>query len=156
MEFIEGRGDEKIRNRVLAVCISRRKHAAKKKVVKATLRKNWGIVGDAHAGFGDRQVSFLAKKSIDKMKKKGANVEYGDFGENIVMAGINPMKLTIGQRLIIGKNAMVEIAKIGKDCVKPCAIYYSVGFCIMPQEGIFCKVVRSGQVKLGDKIRVIS
>ncbi|MBU0896859.1 MAG: hypothetical protein ABIK26_04675 [Candidatus Omnitrophota bacterium] len=37
---------------------------------------------------------------------------------------------------------------------KYCAIYYKLGDCIMPREGIFARVLKSGEVTVGDDIKV--
>ncbi|MDD5045274.1 MAG: MOSC domain-containing protein [Candidatus Omnitrophica bacterium] len=140
---------------ILALCVSKKKHTAKKKVDTVTLKEKWGIVGDAHAGSLDREVSFLAHESISKMEKQGLKLSYGDFGENIVTEGLDLMALPIGQRLMVGNDAVVEVAKIGKTCHNPCAIYRSVGFCVMPKEGVFVRVIKPGEVKTSDKIKVL-
>jgi MOSC domain-containing protein YiiM len=50
------------------------------------------------------------------------------------------------------EEVKLEVTKIGKECPRPCRIYYLMGSCIMPEEGIFCKVVKPGKIKAGDKI----
>lgn len=55
-------------------------------------------------------------------------------------------------RLLIGNDAVIEVSQIRKECIKPCAIYYKTGKCIMPREGIFAKVIKGGEIKVGDKI----
>ncbi len=47
-----------------------------------------GLEGDAHAGPWHRQVSFLAAESIEEARKKGLDVGFGDFAENIATSGI--------------------------------------------------------------------
>jgi len=51
-----------------------------------------------------------------------------------------------------GHPVILEVTQVGKECLKPCRIYYRVGSCIMPREGIFCKVIRMGLIKTGYKI----
>lgn len=145
----------KVKGKVLAVCISKDKHTPKKNIGEGILRINWGIVGDAHASPGKRQVSLLSKESIEKMQKQGLKVCPGDFAENITTEGLNLIELPIGQRLRIGKQVKVEVSQIGKECPKPCAIYYTVGDCIMPREGIFVRILKGGKVETGDEIELI-
>jgi MOSC domain-containing protein YiiM len=85
----------------------------------------------------------------------GLKVSFGDFAENLTTEGLNLVELPISQRLRIGKDVEVEVSQIGKECLRPCAIYYSVGDCIMPREGIFVQVLKSGRVKVGDEIEVV-
>lgn len=147
--------DDKHIGNILAVCISEKKHTPKKNMGEGKLQAFWGLVGDAHAGEAIKQVSLLSNESIKKVKKAGLNVSFGDFGENFVTEGIDLSLLRIGQRLRIGIDIFIEVSQIGKQCVKPCAIFYKMGNCIMPKEGIFAKVLRGGTVKTGDSIETI-
>lgn len=139
---------------VRAVCISKEKGLKKHNVNIVTLKENFDIVGDAHAG-SLRQVSLLAEESIEKMKAKGLSINFGDFAENIVTSGIDLKNLAVAAKIKIGKNAILEIIQIGKVCVSRCAIYYKTGDCIMPKEGIFAKVLKGGIIKVGDRLEVI-
>lgn len=114
-----------------------------------------GISGDAHAGDWHRQVSFLAAESINKAKEAGLNVSEGSFGENFTTSGIDLKKLTLGSRLQLGDEVLVEISQIGKVCHTRCAIYYAAGDCIFPREGIFGVVLQGGIVETGDTIKVV-
>lgn len=147
--------DENLKGKILAVCISEKKHTPKKNVREGILKVNWGLMDDAHASKGRRQVSLLAKESIEKAKKLGLNASFGDFAENLTTCGLDLLKLKVGQKLKIGKNILVEVSQIGKECLKPCAIYYKIGDCIFPREGIFVKVIKGGKVKVQDTIEVI-
>lgn len=137
---------------VVAICISKEKGERKKPVPSALLLENHGIAGDGHAGDWHRQVSLLAKESIDTMRAKGLNVGHGDFAENITTQGIDLISLPIGSRLSIG-DAVLEITQIGKECHTRCAIYYQAGDCVMPREGIFARVLKGGELISGTPIR---
>lgn len=139
---------------VLAICISQAKKTPKKQIAEAELRPDWGLAGDAHAGPGKRQVSLLAVESINKMKEKGVDVGFGSFAENITTQGINLVELPIGQKLRIGSDAILQVSQIGKECHGRCAVYYKIGDCIMPREGIFATVIKGGNIKKGDKIEI--
>ena len=136
-----------------AVCISRNKGERKTPVPKATLLSNHGVEGDAHAGEWHRQVSLLARESIEKMQRLGLAVDAGDFAENITTQGLDLVSLPIGTRLLLGE-AVVEVTQIGKECHNRCAIYYQAGDCVMPKEGIFARVLRGGEVKPGDVVAI--
>uniref|UniRef100_UPI00261BA119 MOSC domain-containing protein n=1 Tax=Geobacter sp. TaxID=46610 RepID=UPI00261BA119 len=113
-----------------------------------------GIVGDAHAGEWHRQVSLLAKESIEKMRAMGLDVDNGDFAENITTEGINLPSLPVGTRLTVGVT-LLEVTQIGKECHTRCAIFYQAGDCVMPKEGIFARVITGGVVRPGDPIAVM-
>jgi MOSC domain-containing protein YiiM len=140
---------------VMAVCTSDRKGVRKQNVHEAELRPDWGIVGDAHAADWHRQVSLLAWESIEKMRALGLKVNVGSFAENITTQGLTLVELPVGTRLRMGET-LVEVTQIGKECHDRCAIYIQAGDCVMPREGIFVKVHRGGQVKVGDRIEVLS
>lgn len=140
---------------VIAVCQSEKKGTKKRPVPEVTIKKDYGVVGDAHADCAThRQVSLLAIESIDKMRNKGFELQPGDFAENITTRGIDWVSLPIGTRIRVGDKVVLEMTQIGKECHAACAIRKQVGDCIMPREGIFARVVRGGHVKAGDTIKV--
>ena len=139
---------------VLAVCISKKKGTEKKEVEKIVLKEDWGIEGDAHAGKWHRQVSLLAFEKIDAFRKKGAEVDFGAFGENIIVGGVDLRSLPVGTVLEIGE-ARLRVTQIGKECHSHCNIYKKMGDCIMPREGIFAEVLKGGVVQKGESIKVI-
>ena len=141
--------------KIVAVCISERKGTQKINVHEGVLIKNFGLEGDAHAGNWHRQVSLLSKEKVTDFIARGGNVVGGDFGENLIIDGMDCAKLPVGTRLIINNEAILEVTQIGKECHSHCAIYHSVGDCIMPREGIFTRVIKGGKVKEGDSIEII-
>ena len=140
---------------VVAVNISQCKGERKTPVSSARFMEDHGIVDDAHAGNWHRQVSLLAKESIDKMRKLGLDVDSGDFAENITTQGLDLVALPIGTHIEIGE-ALVEVTQIGKECHNRCAIFHQAGDCVMPKEGIFARVLRGGVVLTGDDVRILS
>lgn len=146
--------ESSLQGKVQAVCVSKQKGTKKQNIKIAVFKENFGIINDVHAG-SQRQVSLLTEESITKIKDKGLDVAFGDFAENIVTKDIDLRRLDVGTKLKIGKEVILEITQLGKTCLSPCAIYYKTGDCIMPKEGIFAKVLRSGIVKVGDKVEVI-
>ena len=142
--------------KVIAVCSSKKKGTKKEVISEGVLREGYGLVDDAHADSGThRQVSLLAVESIAKMQSLGLDVGYGDFAENITSEGIDLVSLPPGTRLLIGDGTILEVTQIGKECHTRCAIYRLVGQCIMPEEGVFARVIQGGVVKAGDAIRVL-
>ena len=140
--------------KILALCISEKKGTLKTEINEANFIEDFGIENDAHAGKWHRQVSLLEFNKIDEFRKKGANVDFGAFGENIVLEGIELHTLPIGQLIKIG-DVLLEVTQIGKKCHDKCQIYYQVGECIMPKNGIFTKVLKGGKVKVGDEATLV-
>ncbi|EPD78452.1 MULTISPECIES: MOSC domain-containing protein [Atopobiaceae] len=140
---------------VLSCCISRKKGTRKQSVASIDLRVGEGIAGDAHAGNWHRQVSLLGNESVDIMREKGAELNPGDFAENILTSGIDLRTLPVGTVLAIGE-VLLAVTQIGKTCHHDCEIRKLIGTCVMPTDGIFTVVLRGGTVKPGDVIRVLS
>jgi len=141
--------------KIIAVCSSEMKQTKKVDVKYASLKENYGIIGDAHSSSKThRQISLLAIESINKMRALGLNVNPGDFAENMTTEGIDLTSLPIDTKLKIGNEVILEVTQIGKECHTRCAIYEQAGACIMPKEGIFAKVIKEGEVKIGDEIEI--
>lgn len=138
---------------IIAVCISDKKGIQKRPIDVATMRADFGVEGDAHAGPGHRQVSLLAEESADKVRALGAAVSAGDFGENLLTRGFDIRKVHVGDTIRIGEVSLL-VTQLGKTCHHRCAIYDAAGTCVMPTEGIFCRVIRGGRVAPGDEIRL--
>jgi MOSC domain-containing protein YiiM len=130
---------------VEAVAIANAKGVAKHETAEIELRENFGIIGDAHAGPGHRQISLLAGEAVDAMKAKGLELAPGAFGENIVTRGVDWSQAKVGGIIAIG-TVRLQITQIGKECHSRCAIYYSAGECIMPTQGLFAKVLEGGKI----------
>ena len=140
---------------IRALCISERKGMQKHPVDSVVLRPRHGMVGDAHAGDWHRQVSLLAKESVDRMQAKvSVSLLPGAFAENILCEGIALSSLSAGTRLRIG-TALCEVTQIGKECHADCAIRRQAGDCVMPREGIFAMVLEAGEARPGDDIVVV-
>jgi MOSC domain-containing protein YiiM len=142
--------------KIIAVCKSKQKGTKKEIVPEGILKEDYGLVGDAHADCNThREVSLLAIESINKMQGLGLDIGPGDFAENLTCEEIDLVSLSVGTRLSIRKEVILEVTQIGKECHSGCAIFRQIGKCIMPKEGVFAKVVKGGLVKAGDTIRVL-
>ncbi|HOC68186.1 MAG: Molybdopterin adenylyltransferase [Candidatus Hydrogenedentes bacterium ADurb.Bin101] len=137
---------------IVSVNLSNQKGTSKTPVSQIELNEK-GVAGDAHAGNWHRQVSLMASESIERFgKTKGRTFSWGDFAENITTRGLDLSTLAPLDRLIT-TTIELEVTQIGKKCHGGgCAIYQEVGECIMPREGIFCRVLRGGILRGGDTI----
>jgi MOSC domain-containing protein YiiM len=141
------------KGRVIGVCASERKTDPKKNVGKGFLKKGLGLVGDSHAGT-EKEVSLLAVESILKLRREtGISAGPGCFAENITTEGIDLTSLLIGSRLQIGEAQLVVI-QLGKDPLQAHTYNYQ-GYSILPKDGLFCKVIESGEIEVGDRIGLI-
>lgn len=139
--------------KVMAVCTSERRGIQKKDVKSGVFTVGFGLEGDAHAGNWHRQVSLLSFDKIEEFRSKGAQVEFGAFGENLVVEGIDFRALPVGTLLRCG-NVLLEMTQIGKECHTHCTIYHQVGDCIMPREGVFARVIEGGEIHTGDIMEI--
>ena len=140
--------------KVIAVCKSKKKGTKKQPIAEGALKKDYGLIGDAHADGGThRQISLLASESISKMQQLGFELGPGDFAENLTTEGIDMVSLPVGTEVSVGGEVVLEVTQIGKECHTKCAIYRQLGQCIMPEEGVFAKVVHGGHVRAGDEIK---
>ncbi|MFC2014429.1 MOSC domain-containing protein [Chloroflexota bacterium] len=141
--------------KILAVCKSKKKGTKKDDIKEGNFLEDYGLTDDAHAdSTTHRQVSLMATESIQKMLDIGLDVGPGSFGENLTTEGIEICALPVGTVVSVGKDVVLEITQIGKECHTKCAIFHQVGQCIMPEEGVFTRVINGGIIKTGDDIKV--
>ena len=135
-----------------AVNISEAKGTVKKPVPAILLNK-LGIEGDAHAGKWHRQVSLLGKESIDQYNLiANSQISFGEFAENITTEGFPLYQMKPLDRLVCN-DTILEVTQIGKKCHgAKCHIFVQTGDCVMPKEGIFCRVISGGVLKPGDML----
>ena len=144
--------------KIFSINCSADKGVPKERAQKAVLVKSHGIKGDAHAGAGLRQVSLLPIESVRgqietaKARNAAVRIRPGIYAENITTEGIDLSTLKPGDRLRVGRTAVLQVSKIGKECHKRCAVYHQVGDCIMPREGIFGEVIEGGEIAVGDVV----
>jgi molybdenum cofactor synthesis domain-containing protein len=138
--------------KVISVNISEKKGTIKHPVEEITLTGT-GVMEDAHAGDWHRQVSLLAVESVEKFSREAKRkINFGEFAENITTQGIDLPKCHIFDRFRIGETEL-ELTQIGKECHgTACAIFKEVGNCVMPKEGIFCRVLKTGKIRPKDRI----
>jgi molybdopterin adenylyltransferase len=139
---------------IRSVNISEKKGTIKKAVESIEIVQD-GIRGDAHSGDWNRQISLLGVESVRKFEQMaGRKIAPGEFAENITTEGLILYKTLPLDRFIINNEIILEVSQIGKKCHgDSCAIFREVGNCVMPKEGIFCRVIRGGSLNTGMKIQ---
>ena len=96
----------------------------------------------------------LSFEKIEDFRKRGAKIDFGAFGENLVVEGYDLKSVPVGSRFRIG-DCLLELSQIGKACHSHCEIYRQMGDCIMPREGVFTEVLRGGEIRPGDSVELI-
>lgn len=139
--------------RIEAVCISEKKGTVKRDIGTCRVLADHGLENDAHAG-SERQVSLLSYEKVEEFKKRAKEVSIvpGIFGENLLIKGYDLSLMSPGTRLV-SNDVLLEITQIGKQCHTGCEIMKTTGECIMPQNGVFARVLKSGVISKGDEIR---
>ena len=140
--------------KIRAICVSEKRGVEKTEVEQAVLVEGEGIQGDAHAGKWHRQVSMLSGDRVDEFNRRGAGVKSGDFGENLVIDGVDCIKLPVGSVLKFENGATIRVTQKGKECHTHCNIYKRMGECIMPHQGTFTEVLTGGTIRKGDSFSV--
>lgn len=145
-----------VAGRVVSVNVSRVKGTRKMPATQIVLDDR-GVAGDAHAGLWHRQVSLLGQEAIEEfVRVNGRTIEAGEFGENITLDGLDMERAVVLDRIHVGECEL-EVTQVGKHCHgQGCEIFQQVGKCIMPKQGLFCRVIRSGVVKAGDVAKHIA
>jgi len=138
---------------VMAVCISEKRGTGKINIGKDRMIENYGLENDSHAGDWHRQVSLLCYERVEEFRARGSQVDDGDFGENLLVRGIDFKTLPVGT-ILACNDVLLEITQIGKLCHSHCKIYDTVGDCIMPREGVFARVMHGGTIAAGDDLYV--
>ncbi len=148
-----GKSGKYILPQVSNVCISEQRGTVKRSVPYVELKKDFGIISDAHAGNWHRQVSLLSKESTAKIEN--IKLEAGIFAENILTEGICFDNIKIGSILKVGEVSL-EVTQIGKECHNSCTVKEKTGKCVMPTDGIFTRVLTDGFIYSGCKIIICS
>lgn len=139
---------------VKAICISEKRGTQKETIDNANIKFGYGIEGDAHGGDWHRQISLLSYDKIEDFRMKGAEIDFGAFGENLVVEGFDFRNLLVGTRFKCN-DVILEMTQIGKECHTHCQIYHKMGDCIMPREGVFAKVITGGTISVGDEMTMV-
>jgi len=141
--------------RIYAISISPERGQLKKEVPEANVIENYGIENDGHAGDWGRQVTCLNWASVQKaIKEHNLNLGSGDFAENILIDGLDLSGMTVGSRIRLAQDAILEVTQIGKED-HPSVVTRKYGVSLLPREGLFCRVIKGGRIKKGDPVAQI-
>lgn len=143
------------KGQVYSICISPERGQLKKEVLEANVIENFGIENDGHSGDWERQVTCLNYASLLKANQEhNLNMGPGDFAENILIEGIDLVKVGQGGKIKIGSDVVLQVSQIGKED-HPSIVTRTFGVSLLPYEGLFCKVLKGGIIRKGDVVEVI-
>ncbi|NLA11744.1 MAG: MOSC domain-containing protein [Firmicutes bacterium] len=139
---------------VCAVCTSDKRGVSKCDQGRGYLKENFGLLEDAHAGPGERQVSILLEQHLEPViGKLGCRPDPGSFAENLLVSGLPESIIGEGALLRAGE-AVIQITGIGKDAAEGHSYSYE-GFGLLAKRGLFGRVVKGGRVEVGDSVELI-
>ncbi|MGP3971847.1 MOSC domain-containing protein [Streptomyces sp. 6N223] len=165
--------------RVTAVSSSGEHSFSKANRKSITLLAGLGVAGDAHAGVtvkhrsrvaqdpsqpNLRQVHLIHEELFEEVAREGFTVSPGELGENITTRGIDLLALSAGTLLRIGEDdAVVEVTGLRNPCSQidgfqhgllKQVVFRDEAGNLVRKAGIMGFVVRGGEVRPGDAIRV--
>ncbi len=148
--------DEKEAGVLVSINTSQVKGEIKRPVDEAELKEDHGIAGDVHAGSSVKQVSLLDDSEIRAMEERtGVELNPGDFAENLTSSGLDMDAFAVGDKLRVGDAVLLEVSQIGKTCHEDCVVKEKTGECIMPEKGLFFRVLQGGRLTPGDPIEPV-
>ncbi|MEL6256351.1 MAG: MOSC domain-containing protein [Bacteroidota bacterium] len=142
------------------------------------LLKGLGVKGDAHMGEkvkhrsrvakdptqpNLRQVHLMHAELFEEVAEKGFKVSPGQMGENITTKGIDLLSLPTHTILKIGQEAEIQITGLRNPCYQIDSIQEGLMKAVLDKNeegnlirkaGIMGIVLKGGEVKVGDEIKV--
>jgi len=141
--------------KIISISISEARGELKHSIEHATINLE-GIVGDGHSGNWERQVTLLNHQSFLKTQLEYPQHHFlpGSFAENIQVDGLDFTLIQAKTRIRLGEDVVLEVSQIGKED-HPSVVTRAFGVSLLPYEGLFCKVLFPGHIKVGDRVDVL-
>src|SRR5262249_9926578 len=110
-----------------------------------------GLTGDHHTGFSkQRQILLLSGSVLDEL-----SLVPGSIYENVVIDGIDVMRLEKGQTLRLG-DALVTVTFPCEPCIQMERIRQGLQEALANRRGMFVRVAAEGMVRVGDRVEVLT
>lgn len=141
--------------RLFSISISAGRGQLKQEVPTAKVIAGFGIENDGHGGDWGRQVTCLNRASVLRIdREKNLKVKPGEYAENLLIEGLDFARITVGSKLSVGLDVVLEVSQIGKED-HPSVVTRTLGVSLLPYEGLFCRVIAGGTIEKGDKVSVL-
>jgi MOSC domain-containing protein YiiM/GNAT superfamily N-acetyltransferase len=139
-------------------------------VPKLPVERAWvghlGLEGDGHHdvtshGGPHRAVALFAIEAIERVAADGHPILPGSCGENLTTHGIELSRLSVGTRLAIGDDLVLELSKPDGPCETIAGSFRDGRFArisikVHPDDSrMYARVIREGAVQPDDPIRVL-
>ncbi len=143
-----------MKGEIFSISISEAKHTLKQAVRVAKVYEQ-GLKGDGHAGDWDRQVTLMDYKDFEDVREQHhPDLKPGDMAENIIVRGLDFSMITPGTKIALGENAVVQVSQIGKED-HPSVVTRTFGVSVLPYRGLFCRVIQTGNIQVGDSVTLL-
>ncbi len=121
----------------------------------AMLVADHGIDGDQKAGHNkSRQVNLVSAEWLSARAAEGYRAAPGQFGEQIIVAGLAVETLPPGTRLALGPQAILTITKGRTGCDRLEAAQ-GKSIADLGPSGSLARVVMGGPMQVGDMVRLL-
>jgi MOSC domain-containing protein YiiM len=117
---------------------------------EAELCKNSGLIGDAFADGGERQISLLTREISEAIQGEMRGLCTVRYKSTLLVDGIAAHELKSGARFTAG-SAVLEITQNPKQCFAECPLAAEGTPCHLAGQYLFAKVVQSGHICAGDR-----
>ena len=108
-----------------------------------------GLEGCAHANPPKREVLFASREHLDSV-----GVEPGAIRENLTVEGADVQEWPVGQRVAVG-GAEFEITMVCDPCHRMDELRPGLRAELDGRRGMLARVVQSGEVAVGDEVRLL-
>jgi MOSC domain-containing protein YiiM len=112
-----------------------------------------GLRGDRKGGNPNRQVNVLSREWLDEAAAQGYRAGPGQFGEQLIVEGLDVTALPLGTRLHLGDAAELEIASRRTGCERLAAAQ-GQSIAGLGPVGVMARVVTGGTIRVGDPVTV--
>jgi MOSC domain-containing protein YiiM len=124
-------------------------------VDRVRLVEGHGIEGDRKGGRGRRQLNVMAAETLADLAAEGFKTTPGEMGEQLVVAGVDSSRVTVGTRVRIG-TAVIEVTLPRTGCSRFEHIQGGKSKrSVTGRLGVMAKVVEDGEVAVGDAVEVL-
>ncbi len=142
--------------RIKQLTTKKEKGAPKKSCDKLCLKCDSGIENTSHDDNWREKVSLLDIESIEKIKEKDLDFDFGSLAKNIVTSGFCLCELRIGSLIYSDNGVVMKVSQIGKESRNECSVCSSTGNEIMLEKEVFVVVLSAGTMEIGDRFVTLS
>lgn len=125
-------------------------------LTEAALVEGYGIEGDRKGGNPKRNLNVMDDQTLAELHAEGYPTEPGSLGENIILSGVDLRTLPAGTRLRLGDQAVIELVNRREPCEQLTELDERMPQSVEGRVGVMCRVVKSGHVRVGDPVAVVT